>query len=477
MIEQSSKSNNRVGGWLWLAVLAGSLATLKRFADFEAWETRALMVTLSVLGLLKLLWLFRQQTTSLRGVAAVLLSVVAAGAISFIGIPSQARHLPSFMDLMLVVVPLLLFVAAVVAGLIGLAKWRGPGEFSGVSSNNRLLVALNLILAATAWQVVRHAPSQPVLKGLVSLPHLQTQRNSVERMVDEMMGDLGPYQAAPSLANFPSDPVNGMVGPTGLVRPVSLTTEPWERARDAERRGDREAAAKAWVEAADAAGHDPVVEATAIRALMLAQLPSQALVRVERLRGAGFDSPDLDLLYGFLLANSGRLVEAINIYEPALLANYGSDDEVRRYLGILVELGETARALHTTERLLIKRPNRRIHRWRACLQAAEGDYDSALATLRRLTLTTPFDPLDAYRLGEVANDAGRPQVALAAVTALIKAGESTPRTTKIAAHAYAALGLPLSATRESGSTGSPIEQRAAGALNERLGTRQAAGGS
>ena len=261
----------------------------------------------------------------------------------------------------------------------------------------------------------------------------------------------------PERSDAPTDPA------ALRILSASSQREPWVQARLAESQGDYETAARSWIRAADNSGHDPVLEATAVRALVRAGMAVDALSRVELLRQQGMNSPELCLLRAYLLTETGRINEAAEAYEPLLIANHGSDDDIRRYLALMVELGETRDALRTTERLLVKRPNRRLHRWRACLQAAEGDYDNALTTLRRLTLTVPFDPIDAYRLGEIANDAGQPEVALNAVTALLRAGQKTARTTRIAAHACTSLGLPLSHTGLSNSSATPLRTRSAGA--------------
>jgi tetratricopeptide (TPR) repeat protein len=440
-----------------LAALAGSLAAVKRFENLGSWETQALIGALSLLGLLKLWYLFKQQTTSIFGVGGVIVLVVMVGAAALIGIPEQARQIPSLMDLTLLVVPLLLFAAATMAALWGLAKWRGPGEFGGMAQHQRLLIALNLILAATAWQIVRQSSSLPLLQGLVQLPELRTRRVAVEQMVQEMLAGLDTGPALASIAAMTNASPGSVASGAFPTAPAGYDDEPLRRARAAEQRGDFASAAVAWSEAGVMAGHDPFVEAMAIRSFILAGKCPEALGRLERLRGSGFDSPDLQLLHARLLSDTGRFGAAADLYEPILVANHGSDDDVRRFLGILIERGETARALRATERLLVKRPNRRLHRWRACLQAAEGDYENALATLRQLMLTTPFDPVDAYKLGEIAREAGRPQVTLSAVNSLLRAGENTPRTTRLAAYAYGALGLPFDSAGFSGSSTPPAQ--------------------
>lgn len=437
-------------GALWLLALGGSLATVKRFADLESVETLLVMGVLVALAVAKVAVICREQTASILGIAGVLLGVVGVCAAAIIGVPEQARGLPNVADLALIGFPIVVFIGALIAGLVGLAHWRGPGEFKGVAQRSRLMVALNLILAAISWQVVRQSTSLPVIEGLTRLPQVQNQRVAVERLMREFVD--GVVDPVPSQAG-------AKPGPAADDRPPILgdREEPWVRARLAERAGDLASAAEAWEQAADAAGHDPAVELIAARALVLADRAPDALQRLERVRTDGHDSPELSLLQAKLLVESSRGVEAAGLYEPVLTQGHGTEDDIRRYLGLLVEMGQIQRALVTTERIMVRRPNRRLDRWRAFLQAASGDHDTALSTLRRLAMSTPFDPVDAYRLGEIANDAGRPQVALAAVSRLLEAGENTPRTTLIAARAYGALGMSQEAARLSRSSAPPLD--------------------
>jgi hypothetical protein len=218
---------------------------------------------------------------SLPGILGVVSAVVACGAVAIVGIPESARRVPGLMDLTLITVPILLLGAAVSGVLLALSKWRGHGEFAGMAQRPRMTVVINLILAAAAWQVVRQSASMGVIQGLVRLPELRERRLAVEQMVNEVLTGISSHPTVAVLAKGPerSD------APTDLaalrILSASSQREPWVQARLAESQGDYETAARSWIRAADNSGHDPVLEATAVRALVRAGMAVDALSRVE----------------------------------------------------------------------------------------------------------------------------------------------------------------------------------------------------
>jgi hypothetical protein len=288
-----------------------------------------------------------------------------------------------------------LFLAAILAALVGLAHWNRKRELEGPGQHSRLAVILNLVIAVVAWQVIRQPLWRDSLAGMMQLPKVYENRMALEAgfyewtQVIQNGGSAAPTDAgatapAPRLGRLPAPPV--------VLAPVRITMPP--------------------------GGHRGLA---ALAAMNLDQpdAPAQTRTRARFLRETGSHGEAADLL------------------EPLARSAVGTDEDARDCLRALVDSGQIDRARNLAASLVVRDPTRELKRWLACLDAEIGEMDKALSSLRQLARRKPFDPADAYILGELALMAGRPRDALDAVARLESAGERTERTRLLAARAQA----------------------------------------
>jgi tetratricopeptide (TPR) repeat protein len=216
------------------------------------------------------------------------------------------------------------------------------------------------------------------------------------------------------------------------------------------------ATAEQWVQAAVHNTENPLVELKASVALVAEGRTDQALGRLAAARERGCQSPDLIRFHARLLQAKGRPAAAATVLETLVASPEGTDQDLHECLGAWEKAGQLDRAENLVERLLVKRPSRDLFRWLATRDAAEGRFERALLLLGQLSRRTPFDPADAFQLAEVALRAGRPQLALDAVSMLEESGHRSPRFIRLAERAKA------SAVAESSRTPNHPAPRGAG---------------
>jgi hypothetical protein len=387
------KPQRSIVGWLWLTAAAVAAMAGRRMTDSVDGFWRWVVWGLVALTVLKVLLLVRWESTSRWRLSGVLAAVAAAGTLGMIGIPQGWLSVPELAQLGSVFFPFVLLVVALLAVLVGIAHWNRHREMEGPSQYSRMAVVLNGVIAIVAWQVMRQPLWKDSLAGMMQLPQLYETRVALEEEVSQWTEAIRSGQAG---AMSRSRPETGRVV---APRRVSVSGVGRGLAAITARYGDYNA---------------PIDVRTRARFLQEMGCHADAAAELEPL----VDSPD------------------------------GDDRDIRECLRSLVLSNQIDHARELAERMIVRSPTRELHRWLACLYAGHGEVDRAISALRQLARRRPFNPVDAYILGELANLIGRPADALDAVAHLEGGGERTERTRLIAERARALLAMhPTPRTR------------------------------
>jgi len=454
----STSKPSSQGSQLWWALVAAAVAlvmALKPMGSLTTSEWKWLLGSLGAVMAWRIFGLLRSASSSPGRIFLWLVGMALVGSVIVVGIPTSWFRVPAWSEVASVVMPLAVGVAAITAVLLGLAGWNRHRELDGAPQRSYLPIVLNLIIVATVWHVVRQPLWKESLQGMMRLPQLHSNRVALEESlapwVDVIQNGGKPSEravgasAAPAARTAPSQestatlsqspsPARKVVASThALNRPQPAappTTAPRLPARNADN-------VEQWIQAAVHNKENPALELRASVALVATDRADQALSRLAAARERGCQSPELIRFHSRLLRAKGRPATAAVVLESLVLSPDGTDQDLRESLGSWEQAGQMDRAENLAERLLVRRPSRELFRWLAARDAAEGRYERALVLLGQLSRRSPFDPEDAYRLADVALTAGRPELALDAVTLLEEAGHASPRSIRLGERARA----------------------------------------
>ncbi len=136
----------------------------------------------------------------------------------------------------------------------------------------------------------------------------------------------------------------------------------------------------------------------------------------------------LQALRARLLRGRGMTVPAMEAYRQVFGSGFADEDGFQDYLNLLLETKLKTSAVQAVEEFARAHPSSRARRWQAMVYAQAGDSARAIEMLQKLTAEKPFDHVSALKLGELANEVRRFDIAANATAALIKEGHDTPRT-------------------------------------------------
>lgn len=436
-------TRSSTGQQTWWAAIAAVIAlvmVVKPMGQLTEAEWKWMLGGLGVLMLWRVWGLLRSSSSSPGRIVLLLLAVAMAGSVAVVGIPVHWFRLPGWGEVGKVVMPLLLGMAAITAVLFGLAGLNRRRELNGAPQRSYVPILLNLIIVAAAWQVVRQPLWRESLQGMLRLPQLHSNRIAFEEsvapwvdMIQHPGAAQGRNSAVPTVSPPPTSvavsaaenpaPGGGVTrdvhGPASVPPASGVTGAP------------APANAEQWIQAAVHNKENPQLELRASIALVAEGRADQALSRLAAARERGCQSPELIRFHARLLRGKGRPAAAATVLETLVLSPQGTDEDLRENLGAWEQAGNLERAENLAERLLVKRPSRDLFRWVATRDAAAGRFERALLLLGQLSRRSPFDADDAYRFAEVALQAGRPELALDAVSMLEQAGHRSARTHRL----------------------------------------------
>jgi tetratricopeptide (TPR) repeat protein len=444
MHDDSSTGSPRLGGWVALVGLGALLMVFKPSRALESHEWRWVLGIFGVVVLWRTWGLLRSSSTSPGRILIWLVIGGMVGSVAWMGVPGDWIRVPAWHDVRSVAMPLLVGAAGLMVVLAGLAGLNRHREMKGAPQRSYLPIFLALVITTSVWHVVRQPLWKESLQGMMRLPQLHSNRMALEASmapwVDMIQnGSQTPRTgaSAPIMPDFipaTTEPpgtfeTNHSLTAIDTAGPTSPAVQMPADAGNADH----------WILTAIHNPSDPLPELKACMALAAEGRQGQALARLDAARDRGCRSPDLIRFHAGLLKKAGRLAASASVLE-SLVVSQGTDLDLHQCLGAWEQAGQPDRAENLAERMLVKRPSRDVFRWLATRDAARERYERALLLLGQLSRRTPFDPTDAYQLAEVALRAGRPQLALDAVTLLDQHGHRSARTTQLAARARAAAG-------------------------------------
>lgn len=421
--------------WAVIAVLTAMVMALKPMGTLTDPEWKWTLGGLGALMLTRVLWMLRSASTSPGRILLLLMGIALACSMAVIGVPAHWFRVPALSEVTSVVFPVVLGMAAIVAALIGLAGWNRHRDLDGAPQRSYLPIALNIVIVAAVWHVVRQPLWKESLQGMMKLPQLRSNRMALEASLEPWM-EIIQHGDRPAATPEPGTSRKAVASTHALGQPGPKTAPatPAEPAA-APPAGSNRTLAEQWIQAAVHNQENPALELRAAVALVAADRSDQALGRLASARKRGCQSPELIRFHARLLRARGRPAGAGAVLEALVLSPEGTDQDLRECLGSWEQAGQPARAENLAERLLVRRPSRELSRWLAAHDAAEGRYERALVLLAQLSRRAPFDPADAYQLAEVALSAGRPELTLDAVSMLTQAGHGSARSAQLAERA------------------------------------------
>ena len=440
-------SENRQQTWWGVLGVGAALAmAVKPWGALTPEQWKWVAGVVGVVLVWRVWGLLRSSSSSPGRILMWLLTLGLVGSVVVVGIPAHWLRVPAWSDVVGVVMPLGLGVATLLALLVGLAGLNRRREMHGAPQRSYLPIVLNLVILAAVWQVVRQPLWKESLKGMMALPQLGSNRRALEESLAPWMEQI---QTGKSSASTAETAAVAGAAPAAAApdRKTVITTHPLSPSPSGASTsfaGLAPATAEEWIQAAIHNPHDPQLELRASIALVAEGREDLALRRLDAARERNCHSPDLLRYYARLLLSKNRPAAAAGVLEALAVSPQGTDHDLHETLKAWEQAGQPERAEILAERALVKRPSRELFRWLATRDAAQGRYERALLLLGQLSRRTPFDPADAYQLAEVALRAGRPELALDAVSLLEQAGHRSARTTRLAQKARASAVVDLS---------------------------------
>lgn len=453
---------------------------MKHFADTGSWMARNMYWLLIAGSVMKILSLCTRQETSLRRLITLVSLTVMAFVLMVNRIPGPEQQLSDLQELAIALIPVGLFLlsfGALVISLIFLVLPRSEasvvGNRGGQGGGSLASVCTNLFLC--------------VLAGTLTARNLKTLRPSAENVASIMMTRQEETRTAieaierlplepdaPVATSPPLPPIDP--GPIEIHPPQPFPHSSREFMSGSLDLGECEVWGTSMRELAlqthSARPDDPRLFHNAVRAIASTGDLDRAYRYMADHSNRFAGQAAWEIERAWLFGQSGEIAASAALYEAQFSRGGAGDEDLQDYVNILMKNDKSARALATLNRRLAGRPTPQLRRWQACLQAALGQYDSALATLRQLAKVKPFDQISAWKWGEIALQARRPAEALAAAGLLKKNGFNTPRTRQIFAAAggnpqpeknpatslAAQLARAAAAPASSGSSAGPSQQ-------------------
>jgi tetratricopeptide (TPR) repeat protein len=435
----TSSGNGQQAWWAVLGVGAALLMALKPWGALTPYQWKWVAGGLGVAVLWRVWGLLRSSSSSPGRILMWMLGLAMVGSVVVVGIPTHWLRVPAWSDVVGVVTPMVLGLAAVLALLVGLAGLNRQREMNGAPQRSYLPILLNLVILAAVWQVVRQPLWRESMKGMMALPQLGSQRRALEESLASSMEQIktGKSSTPAGMAAGAGNPTTAALEPDRKSVFTTHPLGPLPAGLAGILADSAPANAEQWIQAAIHNPHDPQLELRASIALVAEGRDDLAIRRLDAARERGCQSPDLLRFYARLLLTKNRPAAAASVLEALVASPQGTDEDLHDTLKAWEQAGQAERAETLAERVLVKRPSRDLFRWLAARDAAQGRYERALVLLGQLSRRTPFDSADAFQLAEVALRAGRPELALDAVALLEQAGHRSPRTTRLAQQAKA----------------------------------------
>ena len=194
------------------------------------------------------------------------------------------------------------------------------------------------------------------------------------------------------------------------------------------RRGRNEDAAQAFCAAFDCFHADISVLEMAVTSMQQIGDFKRADLVLDRYWTSFKDSPRAWLLRAGLRRAAGDKEKAMEDYAAAFNAGLSDENSVLLYMALMWETGRLKEALSFISQYEKNHSSSRVLRWHAATLARMKEFDRASAIYDKLIKASPFDQEAVFQYGEYANQAGKPETALAMAQRLINEHFDTPRT-------------------------------------------------
>jgi len=449
---QPKQDDGRQLGWAVVAVVGAGLMVMKPWGVMTEGEWRWVLGGFGGVMLGRVWGLLRSSSSSGGRVLMWLMVLGLAGSVGVVGIPTSWMRVPAWSEVTSVLMPLALGLGACVAIMMGIAGLNRRRELRGTTQRSYLPIVLNLTILVAVWHVVRQPLWEESLRGMMALPQLGSQRQALEESLAPWVEQIqrGPNEAKPEEVAAVALPEATSLksGQSGTVNsPGRLNASLPDDAGGSSPKNSMD-----WIQAAIHNPQDPLLELRAAAALVAEGREDTAIRRLAAARDRGCQSVELIRFHAQLLKDAGRIAAAAASYEALVLAAPGTEQDLHEALNAWELAGQPDRAENLAERLRIRRPSRDLLRWMATHYAKASRYERALELLGQLSRRSPFEPADALQCAEVALKAGRPEIALDALSLLEQHGENSPKVRQLAARARAS-SLVESSTKPAPRTG------------------------
>ncbi len=189
MNTRSEPHPTSISGWLWLSALLAVVMVIKPFVSLGDWEWQVLLGLAGLWIVVKVWRLLRASSVSGGRLLVLLAGLGALGWVGVAGVPAlPTMRFPALSQMGRVVLPLMLLAAsglAVLMAVAGLNRWR---EQRGASQRRSiLLLAVNLLVAGSAWHVIRQPMWRQSLATMLHMETVQEQKHATEQLVHEWL--------------------------------------------------------------------------------------------------------------------------------------------------------------------------------------------------------------------------------------------------------------------------------------------------
>jgi tetratricopeptide (TPR) repeat protein len=133
-------------------------------------------------------------------------------------------------------------------------------------------------------------------------------------------------------------------------------------------------------------------------------------------------SPQLQAVHARLLAQAGRIYDAVMIYSSVFENGYSDEAELMRFVDLTLRAKLIKEAIKATDAVVEHRPTLQLLRLQAALYAIEGDNAKSIALLTKLREQNPSHAGIAFDLATVYERAKNYDSALAITKLLVDAG-------------------------------------------------------